>query len=120
MPLGRNGLLMRVQTTVLNRPLTADTIQLDEGWDVSILGGDSTHVGAVSLADTSGNLQTLCRAGHRDDVVSEKWAKALAAAWHTPVCVRCGIHYDDVDRAALLTIMAGCDELLAVLSHSCT
>lgn len=52
---------MRLERTVLGHPLIAELTALDEGWDVCITGGCRTHVGAVTLAEPDGQIQTLQR-----------------------------------------------------------
>lgn len=106
---------MNVEVTVLGDPIRAEIEQLDEGWDVAVYGGVRTHVGAVSLSDGCGGVETLQRPGHRDAAISERWAARLAEAWRAPVCVRCGIHYHEPTRAQLAEIVPACDALLEKL-----
>lgn len=106
---------MRLERTVLGHPLIAELTALDEGWDVCITGGCRTHVGAVTLAEPDGQIQTLQREHHRDVRVSEQWASELAKLLHSPVCVRCGIHYDAITREQLSVVIAACDALLSDL-----
>ena len=108
---------MRLECEVraLGLPIRAAAVRLDEGWDVSVLGGSRSHVGAVTLAEPDGDAQTLLRPGHRDDAVSVRWARALARRWNAPVCVRAGIHYDGVGRAGIGRIMLACDALLEAM-----
>lgn len=107
---------MTVQTTCLGRILCASARKLDEGWDVSLFGGDSTHVGAVTLAG-DGALQTMQRPGHRDSVLSERWAEYLANRLNAPVCVRCGIHYDRLCREDLPKVLETSDDLMKQLER---
>lgn len=103
---------MRSERNVLDHPIWVEIKKLDDGWDIGIYGGCSTHVGAVSLADPSGALQTMERLHHKDSFVSARWAKELAKAWQAPICVRCGIHYDNATKEQLEIIIASCDEML--------
>lgn len=100
------------ETAVWGYSIRAEVQALDNGFDVGIFGGCSTHVGAVSLAEPEGGVQTMERPGHKDRIVSESWALRLAKAWSAPVCVRCGIHYDNASPAQIQKIMAACDGLL--------
>lgn len=106
---------LECETLALGLPIRALALHLDEGWDVSVLGGSRSHVGAVTLAEPDGSLQTLLRPDHRDDVISARWAQALARRWHAPVCVRVGIHYDGIGRAEIDRILLACDALLNTL-----
>lgn len=101
-----------VSAEILGAAITASAVRLDEGWDVSVTGGVRTHVGAVSLAAPSEPVETLQRSGHKDAQISEQWARNLSDAWNAPVCVRCGIHYDNPTRDQLRTIVAACERLL--------
>ena len=107
---------MKVQTTYLGHLITARAQWLDAGLDVSVFGGVRTHVGAVTLAEPDGTEQTLERTGHRDAAVSRTWAMALAEKLAMPVCVRCGIHYDQATKDQIAQILALCDGLLAGLT----
>lgn len=103
---------MRLEKQVLGYPIQAEINQLDCGWDIGIYGGCSTHVGAVTLAEPDGSFQTMEREHHKDSFVSRCWATGLAKLLQSPVCVRCGIHYDDATKEQLATITASCDEML--------
>lgn len=109
---------MMLERTVLGFPIRAEVRKLDEGWDVGIFGGCRTHVGAVTLAAPDGTAQTLGRPAHKDDVVSAHWATELAAHFNAPVCVRCGIHYDNATKEQLAEITASCDEMLRELKNT--
>lgn len=106
---------LRCEASVLGWRIRAEAVRLDEGWDVSVFGGCRTHVGAVTVAEVDGCAQTLLRTNHRDDAVSERWARTLAQAWRTPVCVRAGIHYDDIGKAEIEAVLRACDDLLKAI-----
>lgn len=110
---------MRAETSCLGRRIWAQVQKLDDGFDAGVYGGDASHVGAVSLAEASGTVQTLTRSGHKDAAVSEHWALTLSRTWQSPVCVRCGIHFDDFTKEALPLILQACDTLLSdILAQS--
>lgn len=102
----------RWKITVLEQPIQAWVQKLDEGWDVCVFGGCRTHVGAVTLAQPGAPEQTMERLGHKDSHISRSWALRLAKIWDAPVCVRCGIHYDNATSEQLREIVAACDQLL--------
>lgn len=97
----------------LGYELRADITMLDEGIHVLLAGGCTTHVGAVSLADTDGIVETLQLPGHRDAAVSEPWAETLAAHFHTPVSVTCGIHYDGISKTQIDEVLEAAQQLLS-------
>lgn len=113
---------MKLERMVLGHTIRAEINRLDSGWDIGVYGGCSTHVGAVSVAEPSGEVETIERTHHKDGFVSVRWAKELSMLVQEPVCVRCGIHYDNATREQLAAIIAECDkmlqELMAVLGNS--
>ena len=100
------------EMSVFGNSIRAEVQTLDNGFDVGIFGGCSTHIGAVSLAEPEGGVQTVERPGHKDRFVSEPWALRMAKAWSAPVCVRCGIHYDNASPEQIQKIMDACGDLL--------
>lgn len=113
---------MRVlEKSVLGYPIRVQVQKLDEGWDILVIGGSKTHVGAVTLAEPDGTEQTLERPGHKDSHISRTWAPALAKALNAPVSVRCGIHYDGVTKVQIERIVDECSTLLQQLKeNNCT
>lgn len=85
------------------------------GLHVSVWGGTSPHIGAVSIVSPDGQWETKQFPGHRDGVVSEKWAAALKCAGFVPVIVEAGIHYDSLSPQDIDTVVALTDALLEEL-----
>lgn len=106
---------MKLGRTVLGYPIWAEINKLDSGLDIGIYGGCSTHVGAVTLAEPDGTVQTLEWPRHKDSFVSKRWALELAKLLACPVCVRCGIHYDNVSGEQLAVIISTCEQMLEEL-----
>ena len=67
--------------------------RLDQGVHVLITGGCRTHVGAVSAAMPGEPPETMAFPGHKDHLISEPWAAALARRLGERAVVACGIHY---------------------------
>ena len=109
--------MIQVTQQVLGQQIRAEAVILDQGIDIGITGGSRTHVGAVALVEPDGQVQTLLRQGHKDDVVSLRWAKSLSQLTGRPVCVRCGIHYDNASKEDVAVILAGCEELLRTMEE---
>lgn len=82
---------MRLECEALGQSIRAEALRLDEGWDVSVFGGSRSHVGAVTLAEADGSVQTLLRRDHRDDAVSVRWAQALAVVITVVISVGFGM-----------------------------
>lgn len=110
--------MVSIQEPCLGRTLTATLQRTDRGLCVLLKGGDLSHVGAVSLADETGKVQTLELPEHRDGFISGKWAKELSLRYHLPVSMTCGIHYNDASKKQLEIIVSTCDKLLRQLELS--
>lgn len=98
---------------VLGEPISARVLPLDGGVRVEIYGGTRPHIGAVSVADSAGKITTTEFPGHREGVVAEQWAKALAAAGFCPAVVLAGIHYDSLDGEGVQKVMIAAKSMLA-------
>lgn len=106
---------IKVRRTVLGYEIRGDLTALDSGFLVTLLGGCTSHVGAITVADPGGKPETLQRPGHREAVVSERWAAALCQALNAPVIVLCGIHYNGPGREEIAQVVDECDRLLEEL-----
>ena len=95
------------------RDITALVLQTEEGVSATLWGGDRPHIGAVGVADPDGKCTVTEFPGHKEGVVCEKWTTALAAASCLPAVVTAGIHYDGLDKAGIVAVLALTDELLA-------
>ncbi|MGN0978678.1 MAG: hypothetical protein ACI4PH_11535 [Faecousia sp.] len=102
---------------ILGQPVQVLAEPLDDGWDIGIFGGCRTHVGAVTLAESDGSEQTMERFGHKDSHISRRWAVRLSQALGVPVCVRCGIHYDNATAEQIRTIVDACDRMLETVGQ---
>jgi hypothetical protein len=98
--------------TLMGEELRADVTVLPAGIQVLITGGSLPHIGAVSLVDQQGNCTTQQLPGHKDGVVSEAWAKTLGKLGLGPVAVSAGIHYDDLSREQIRSVVDATQELL--------
>lgn len=105
---------MTVSTFLRGKPFWAELTRLDEGMDIGVYGGDSTHVGAVTIAEKGELLQTIQCRGHRDAVISELWAGYFHKLTGQTVTVRCGIHFDHFVKEDLTDIMAANQRLIAM------
>lgn len=101
-----------LERELYGRPITVRLERLDEGVHVLLTGGHRTHIGAVSLAEPEGTVETRVFPGHKDQYVSEPWALALAARTGQRACVVCGIHYDNASPAQIREILACTGALL--------
>lgn len=110
-----DGRMMVLQRELFGHAIWCQAEQLDSGLHVLVTGGCRTHIGAVSVAEPGKDTKTMTFPGHKDQFVSEPWAKALAEKTGARVCVVCGIHYDDATKEQIAEILRITDGLLAEL-----
>ena len=103
---------MKWELTVLNRPATCTVTPLDDGIHVLLTGGAKGHIGAVSVCDPDQAPETIRFPGHKEQYITEPWARSIANATRQRCCVVCGIHYDGATPDEIQHIMAETDLLL--------
>jgi len=110
--------LVHLEKTVLGFPISVLAFSAGQDLSVQILGGCRPHLGSVSTAywkNETVTVKTHLLPQHRDDTVSDFFAKTLAERLHTNVSVLCGIHYDTPGPEGLVQILACTDALLQEL-----
>ena len=103
---------LHCETQVLGETLSAIVQITPQGVQVLITGGAAPHIGAVSIVSPDGIRRDHQFPGHRDGVITEKWADTLARAGYLPVVVSAGIHYDCLSREGIVQVVAAADALL--------
>ena len=101
-----------LSAAVLDAELTVRAVLLPRGVQVSLTGGTLPHTGAVSVAEPTGEVQTTEFPGHRDGVLSARWAAGLAAAGLLPAVVAAGVHYDGITKEGIAAVCAASERLL--------
>ena len=109
---------VKLRKIVLDEVITCEATFLDSGMHVLLYGGHSSHVGSVSTASPTSAVRTLTVPGHKEFVISEKWASILAAASQADVCICCGIHYDQAGAEDISSITRATDDMLDELLES--
>lgn len=106
---------------VLNYPISVQLSKSGADWLVKIFGGCTPHIGSTSVAywvQDRVEVKTILLPTHRDDVVSEQFAKTLSTYSHSTVTVVCGIHYENPDKQELAQIVSCTQELLDEILNS--
>ena len=78
---------MKWELTILNRPVNCTVTPLDDGIHVLLTGGDKGHIGAVSVCDPDQAPETMAFSGHKEQYITDPWAKTIASAAHQRCCV---------------------------------
>lgn len=83
---------------------------------VTVTGQGTPHISAVfrcaGCAAAEPRIEKILLPAHRDDVISDKFAQALAQRLNTTVCVVGGIHFDGVSKQDIAEIVRASDEML--------
>jgi hypothetical protein len=103
---------MRFSTLLYGFEIMACVTKLDDGLNVLVTGGSKTHIGAISYAAPGESPKTIALPGHKDHVISEHWALALANAFDCPAAVECGVHYENASKEQIEEIVLSCEGLL--------
>lgn len=77
-----------------------------QGNDMQIqLAGGKAHIGAVAIADASGQCRALQLSGHHDDIPAAAMAKKISSALGINVAVNAGIHYDNITQEEIAQVL---------------
>ena len=87
---------------------------------ISVTGGDAPHIGAAALC-ADGETRRLDRNGHREGELAAELAERAASKLGCCVCAVCGIHFDGITRAEIVSVVAAvrdmADTWLGSASH---
>ena len=110
--------MIELSAIIFDYPITVTATPAGLDWNVTVLGGCAPHIGSVSLGEYQNGtvtLRTLTRETHKDQIVGDRFARALAGHTKSTVCVSCGIHYDNAAPQQLEQIIACTEDLLMQL-----
>ncbi len=92
---------------------------------VIISGGDSPHIGCVTLSvprpslsdsnERSATTSVLNLTGHKDDEAARFVSQALSSRLNKNVVVTCGIHVDNITAEEIIKTISLLNELTAAL-----
>lgn len=104
-----------IKRTLYGKEIVARITCLDQGLVILLAGGDKSHVGAVTVAGETGTLNTIQLPGHKEAVLSERWAGAVFEKFQVPVVVEAGIHYDEASKEQIFKVVETAEEMLGVI-----
>lgn len=104
-----------VSAECLGSVLTAEALALPSGVQAALYGGDLPHIGAVGVADPDGAVSVRQFPGHREGELARRWTERLAKRGRVPVVLCVGIHYDDLAREDIETVVRAADALMEAL-----
>jgi len=96
----------------LGETVTAEITLYPNGIHAAVHGGSLPHIGAVSVIDAEGSVQTIQYPGHKDAAISDRWARRLSELGYGAVVITAGVHYDDLPRTDIQRVLQATDRLL--------
>ncbi len=102
----------KVQRQVYGYDIEACITKMDRDIHILLTGGCLPHTGAVSIFEEGKEAGAIQLRGHKDGVVSSRWAKELSEIFPCRVTVVCGIHYDNASGRMLQEIVGQTEDML--------
>ncbi len=97
---------------VLGKEVDAIIVYTDCGINITLAGGDKSHIGAVSVVDELGLMSTNTFRGHKETSIAEDWAKRVFDKYKKPVVVSVGIHFEQITKDQIDIVIKSCNALL--------
>lgn len=113
--------MIQLERFMLGYPIRLNAQMVGKDVNIVIAGGSMPHIGAVTIAqwcNGRAKLTTWLDCGHRDDIISDMFARRVCEAMHVTVCVSCGIHYERPDRQQLERIVREVETMLEEFLHA--
>ena len=103
--------MLELVRLIHNEEITLKVVMIGSDVQVLCYGGDTPHIGAVSLAvpyesgnRTGASVSTLTVLSHCEDLVSRQLAENFCKQLKASVAVSCGIHYGQITKELILEI----------------
>lgn len=103
--------------------LNVKSIEIGDDLCVIISGGDSPHIGCVTLSTPrpslsnknviSSTTSVLNRISHKDDEVARYVSEELSSKLNKHVAVICGIHVDNITEAEIKELMGSLNDIIS-------
>lgn len=107
-----------ISRTILSYPIDLTMQWIGEDILLTVTGGVKKHIGSISIYKPSTEQDynaSILLPKHRDNVVSDHFAKVISKKMNTTVTVICGIHYDSPGEDGINQILACTDNILEEL-----
>ena len=72
-----------------------------EDLSVLIVGGDTPHIGSVTIYSKYEGVKSIILKNHKDYIISEKFIEDIKDIVNGNIVVSCGIHVDNITREQL-------------------
>lgn len=119
-----------IQTTAGEYDLNAYVRQIGNDFLVAVWGGEKPHIGAVAVAQprpslrdpelTSASASVFCFVSHKEDDLAKAASETMAAALNANVVVTAGIHWDNLEPAAIQKVIQNSSILVDLILKKLT
>ena len=107
---------VKAKTDTGSYDIEAEALRIGDDYLVAIWGGDKPHIGAVAAAQprpslakpgiTRATASVICFPAHKEFELARVVSETLAAALGSSVVVTAGIHWDNLDREGVASVMS--------------
>lgn len=103
-----------VELSGQHQRITVNVAAYPMGQDLCVIitGGDTPHLGALTAASPSLDMQTIAFDTHKEYHVTEMAAELLRQSFKGNFVVCCGIHLDDISKQEIADVMALAERLV--------
>lgn len=101
-----------IKSQVYGYDIEADITSMNSDIHILLTGGSLPHTGAVSIFEDGKEAGNIQLRGHKDALVSDRWANKISEEFHCRVTVVCGIHYDNATGGMLKKIVEHTEKML--------
>lgn len=111
--------MLTLEREYLGKTIRLQALRLGEDWCVILSGGDTPHLGSVSLSQAyrskgtrpTADLSCISVHGHKDAELGNLLSRHIAKTTQKNAVVLCGIHYETLEPKQIVEIEAICREL---------
>ena len=107
--------MIKIEMSTEDLMVTVIVVKMGNDVNISILGGDKPHIGAIALAvprehfseneKTSVSVSLLTVTGQKEDEIVMPVAKKISRSFNSSVVVSCGIHKDNITLKEIRTFV---------------
>lgn len=104
--------MIRITRSLYGHEITACVSLLTRDIHVLLTGGQLPHIGAVSVYSGGTAEGAIQPHGHREQLLTDRWAQTLSRQFGCRAAVVGGVHYDALRPDQIEAVVTTADEML--------
>ena len=102
--------------------LKINLLAINMGKDICVLlaGGDTPHLGAITLGSNYEKGDTFSFGTHKEGIITKMFSKILQKNYSCNIAVCCGIHLENITKQEITDVYSLCTQLAEELSEQLT